>query len=310
METRYDEAKLLSRMDEYIQEKSSAFCLRQISTDEIVRTVFQRAGCRAIHSVILRGSRATGRDNPFSDVDLLILSDDEDGKFGGSFKDHEGVRYSFQAAKPEDTGKVIVPVCRYFYAMKPIFDPHGDGQRLTDRVNAAERALCEGIPKENTGYRDYLFRLSDYLGQADPYTSVFVRAKILREFPAFLAAYNGFNLVGFKHTVDCLIRDDRHLAGLYASALARNAGKAEIDLLLARAFDGLCGINVLNTDFSHSENSFRTDCGGENMYLMYNRYSGLMEMINYLKPEDTEAVDFFLECRTQAPRVFERMTHF
>lgn len=305
---RYDEAELLSRMDNRIWEKSSVCCVRRIGTDEIIRAAFQRTGCKSIRSVILRGSRATGRDNPYSDVDLLILSDDENRKIGASFKDKEGVRYSFQVFDMQETETVMVPIYRYFYAMKPIYDPQGDGQRLTDKINAAERLICEGIEKENNKYRDYLFRLSDYLDKTDPVTSAFVRAKILREFPAFLAAYNGFNLIGFKHTIDCLIRDNRELAMLYACALSRNAGKPEIDKLLESAFDGLCGLDVLNADFCKSEKSFQISIAGESMYRMYTRYADFMEMINSLKPADIEAVDFYLECRTQVPKVFERLS--
>ena len=305
MTSYFDEKELLARLDDFRNKTASAYCDRPIGQEEILRNVFRHVDEGDVQAVMLRGSRATGRQNPYSDVDVAILQNIERKNYE-SFKAPDGVLYSLVSFGQAETGDLMLATyCRGYYGMKPIYDPEGAGKRFADRLDRTERAICAHIPKENPEYREYLYQLTDFLERTDEDTAIFVKAKLMREFPAFLAAYNGFNLIGYKNTIDCLIRDNRELALLYAAAMRREAGALEIRRLLDCAFQGLCGLNVLNTDFSHSEKANDIRIGGETMYHMYSRYTAFMEYMDELLPNGMEKADFFMQCKEKAPKLFE-----
>ena len=301
------ENELLAKLESLEKRTAPVYRACPLTEEEILKNTFAQIDVSEVRSVILRGSRASGRENPYSDVDLVALTDRETGTIL-RFADAEGTRYHlFVFSRRDSSGDSADGICRLFYGMRPIYDPEGTGKHLTELLNAAERKLCTAIPKENAEYRDYLFQLVELLRCADADTAFFTRVKILYEFPAFLSAYNGFNLIGFKTTLDCLIRDDRALAMLYADALRADSGREEIDKLLRRAFAGPCGLNVLNTDFSHSEKSYDIRAGSETMYQLYVRCSDFMDALRILKPDDRTAYEFYLDCRQKYPKLFRRL---
>ena len=302
-----NEQELIKRLEKWNKDAAPAYRARPLTEKEILEKVFARLDASEVRAVILRGSYATGRQNPYSDVDLVVLTDRDAGTID-AFRDTEGTRYHLHIFGSRDSaGETAEGKCRLFYAMRPIYDPEGAGGRLTERLDAAERAACAKIPKENAEYRDYFLRLVGLLRRADADTAFFTRVKILCEFPAFLSAYNGFNLIGFKNTIDCLLRDARPLAMLYAEALRPDSGSMEIEALASRAFDGLCGLNVLDTDFSHSEKAFDVPVGGETMYELYGRCTRFMEALQHLHPSGTELFNFYLQCAQEAPALFRRL---
>lgn len=306
MSEHLNEAALLLRLDE-LTEKSSASCARPLTEEDILKQVFGQIEAAEVLAVLLHGSRSTGRNHPTSDVDLVVLTNNGRRTILSS-QDANGFRYHmylFEASVSEGPDAKISS--RFFYGMRPIYDPEGAGERLAELVNAAERAICAGLPKEDPEGRDYLLRLLDLMERADEDTAFFVRVKLLLEFPAFLSAYNGFRLIGFKNTIDCLLRDDRELAMLYAEALRPGSGRAELEALLRRAFDGLCGLNVLDTDFRHSEKTFEIPVGSETMYSLYGRCTKFMDTLRVLRPRGMEKLDFYRQCRQEAPELFRRL---
>lgn len=303
----FDEAALLARLDALIQASKPGYCARPLTEEELLKNTFAQLDADDVRAVLLRGSRATFRDNPYSDVDLVVLTERKRGTIL-SFRDTDGIRYHisvFDRAASE--GSTAKRICRLFYGLRPIYDPEGAGKRLTETLDAAEKALCAKLPKGDFEGRDYLLRLVSLMERADADTAFFIRMKLLYEFPAFLASYHGFRLIGFKAVTDCLIRDDRALAMLYAAALHPESGKAEIETLIRRAFDGLCALNVLDTDFTHSEKAFDISVGGETMYRLYGRCAGFMEALDALRPDGMEAYAFYLRCKEQAPALFRRL---
>lgn len=300
-----DEAALLARLD--VLTKPAACCTRPLTTKEILRQTFEKIDAAEACAILLHGSRATGRENPYSDVDLVVLTERERGTIL-SFPDTNGIRYHIYVFGKSDSGGVTAKrICRPFYGMRPIYDPDGVGKRLAELLNASEKAICAKLPKEDPECREYCLRLVGLMERADADTAHFIRAKLLYEFPAFIASYHGFRLIGFKTTIDCLIRDNRELAMLYLDALRPDSGKKELEGLTRRAFDGLCGLNVLNTDFSHSEKANDLTIGGETMYRLYGNCTDFMEALSALRPDGMTEYDFYLQCRQQAPELFRRL---
>ena len=307
MNERLDEAALLARLDTLTRATAPGYCTRPLTTEEILKQAFSQIDPASVHAVLLHGSRAAGRENPYSDVDLVALTDRENGTIL-SFCDASGIRYHIYVFNQTDSeGSTANRICRPFYGMRPIYDPEGAGRRLTEKLDAAEKSICAKLPKEDPEGRDYLLRLLALMGQADADTAFFIKAKILYEFPAFLASYHGFRLIGFKTVIDCLIRDDRELALLYGDALRPDSGRQELETLIRLAFDGLSGLDVLNTDFSHSEKANDISVGGETMYRLYGRCTDFMESLDALRPAGMEAYAFYLRCRQEAPTLFRRL---
>ena len=301
------EKELLRRLEKWSKDTAPVYRTRPLTEKEILENTFARLDASEVRAVILRGSYAKGRQNPYSDVDLVVLTDRGAGTID-AFRDAEGTRYHLHIFGRQDSeGEPADGKCRFFYGMRPIYDPEGAGKRLTERLDAAERAVCAKIPRESAEYRAYFLRLVELLRLADADTAFFTRVKILCEFPAFLSAYNGYNLIGFKNTIDCLLRDARPLAMLYAEALRPGSGSAEIEALTSRAFSGPCGLHVLNTDFSHCEKAFDIQVGGETMYQLYGRCTRFMEALQLLHPAGTELFDFYLQCRQKTPTLFRRL---
>ncbi len=299
------EPALLARLDTLT--KTETPCTRPITTEEILKQTFSQINPADARAVLLHGSRATGRENRYSDVDLVVLTNRKIGTIL-SFQDEDGLRYHiYLFDKPTSDGSTAEKICRPFYGMRPIYDPEGAGRHLTEQLDAAEKSICAKLPKGNPEGRDYLLRLASLMERADADTAFFTRVKILYEFPAFLASYHGYRLIGFKNVIDCLLRDNRDLALLYADALRPESGSKELKSLIIRAFDGLCGLDVLNTDFRHSEKADDISVGGETMYRLYGRCTDFMEVIDALRPQGMEAYDFYLQCKEQAPTLFRRL---
>ena len=298
-----DENLLMARLDAFIEEGKSATTTRQIDTNEILDNVFRHAEIDAISAVLLRGSRATGRSCPFSDVDVVVIAQNINPRFQ-TFKDSSGVRYNIQCfANTEE----LESMSRYYYGMKPIYDPKGLGSILVFKLNRLEKEKCERRLKKNAEGIEYLHRLVEYIGSDDVYVSTFFKAKLIREYPAFISSFNGYDLLGYKHTIDCLIRDNYSIAMLFAAAMDRHSGSAEATALVEQSFVTECGLNVLNTDFTSSPTACQIDVGGDPMYELYENCSNFIRYIRFLKAPNETEIDFLQDCETHNPTLFARL---
>ena len=302
-----NEDLLIEKLNNHIARNKTAFCNHEISNSEIVDNVFKHIDKDKNVCLLLRGSYANARNNSYSDVDVVAVQ--SDGNIDDvSFHDNNGVRYHTNVFN-----KTFLDVnndkhvYRYYYGMKKIYDPYNVCDKLINDIKDYEIYNCSKVDKLNTEGRDYLYKLLEYVDCDDEVLSMFVKAKILRESPAFLANYNGFNLIGFKTTIDCLIRDNYKLALIYGKALDKKSGKKEIKKWLDEAFNGLCGLNVLNLDFSSSKKSYEIYINDISMYDLYSDYNNFIEYLKYLNPSGNSIYEFFDECNKKTPKLFNML---
>lgn len=298
-----DEHLLMARLEAFIDEGKSMVCTRQIDTKEILDNVFSHVETDAISAVLLRGSRATGRSCPFSDVDVVLIAQNIYPRFL-TFRDSYGVRYNLQCFANADD---LESMSRFYYGMKPIYDPDGYGSILVSRLNSLEKENCKKRLKKNAEGIDYLYKLAEYVGSDDIYVSTFFKAKLIREYPAFISSFNGYDLLGYKHTIDCLLRDNYSIAMLFAAAMDRHSGSTEAQALVEQSFVTECGLNALNTDFTSSPTAYQIDVGGDTMYELYENCSNFIRYIRFLKEEGETEIDFLQDCETHYPTLFARL---
>lgn len=302
-----NEEQTIKELDAYIEKQSSAFYDREISIKEILDQVNSHIKLKDVSAVLLCGSRATKRNNPLSDVDLLVIKNDP-YNISESFRDKNGVRYHMNI-REESYFNEDYAVCflRFFYGMRPIYDPHGIGRSIVKKVLDYEIGLCSTIEKKNPERRTYLYKLLDLINDENTIIASFVKAKILREYPAFLASYNGFNLIGFKTTIDCLIRDNIKLAELDANALDKHSTKQDLTVLIDKSFDRLCGLDIFNLDFEHSPTAYDIAVGDSNMYCLYCDYDCFMNCLDHFRPDNASAANYYFECCINSPKLFEKL---
>lgn len=303
----YNEDYLIKKLDNLIEKNKTTFCDYEVSDNDIVINVFKYLKKDNVICMLLRGSYANNRNNPYSDVDVVVIEKIVDTN-ELSFHSDKGLRYHLNIF---DESFLISGndkhIYRFYYGMKKIYDPYNVCDKLINDIHNYEIYNCSKIVKENPEGKEYLYRLLKYLDKEDEILSIFVKAKILSEYPAFLANYNGFNLIGFKTTIDCLIRDNYDLALIYGKALDKNSHKKEIQEWLDASFNGLCGINVLNLDFSSSKKSYEVFVNGTSMYDLYNDYYYFIEFFRRLAKEKTSTIEFYLDCANNAPKLFNRL---
>ena len=302
-----EENYFINKLDYLISNNKAAFCDDKITDKQILNNVFKHLNIDNIICILLRGSFAQKRDNPYSDVDVVVIQKIVD-KDSISFCDCKGRRYHLNIF---DESFLISSydkhIYRFYYGMKKIYDPYNVCDKLINDIKEYEVFNCSKIAKMNPEGKDYLYRLLEYVDSDDEILSIFVKAKILKESPAFLANYNGFNLIGFKTTIDCLIRDNYNLALIYGKALDKKSGKKELKEWLEAAFNGLCGIDVLNLDFSKSKKSHEVFINENSMYDLYNDYYYFIDYFRRLAPENTNLIDFYLDCANKYPKLFNKL---
>lgn len=303
----YNDDYLLDRLNNLIEKNKTVFCDYKETDEEIIDNVFDHLDKDNIICILLRGSFACGRNNPHSDVDIVVIEKNID-KREISFNSHKGLKYHLnmhnESFLSSNNNKYIYS---YYYGMRKLYDPYNVCDKLISDVKDYEIYSCSKIEKENTEGKDYLYRLLEYVDGDDKLLSIFVKAKILRESPAFLSNYNGFNLIGFKTTIDCLIRDNYDLALIYGKALDKKAGKKELKEWLDAAFNGLCGLNVLNLDFSSSKKSYEVFVNGTSVYDLYNNYYDFIDYLNIINTYGIPTYEFFIECSSKAPKFFNKI---
>ena len=301
----YDEKYLLKKLDDLIEKNKSSYCDYEITDKEIIDEVFKHLDKNNIVCILLRGSFANNRNNPYSDVDAVAIVKTIDNEVL-SFHNNKGIRYHLnifdESFLISNNDKHIY---RFYYGMKKIYDPYNVCDKLINDIKNYEIYNCSQIKKKNPEGKNYLYRLLEYLDSNDELLSIYVKAKILKESPAFLANYNGYNLIGFKTTIDCLIRDNYDLALIYGKALDKKSDKNQLKEWLDAAFDGLCGIDVLNLDFSASKKSYEIFINDTSMYDLYNDYYNFIDYLRRLAPENTSAIEFYFNCAKEAPNFFQ-----
>ena len=301
---------LLDKLNTLINNNKIDYCDHRITNKEIIDNVSKYLDKDNIICILLRGSFANNRNNPYSDVDIVVIVKNKEHNTL-SFQSNEGHKYHLNifddSFLDSNTYKHIY---RFFYGMKKIYDPYNKCDKLIDGIKEYEIYNCSKIIKENVERKDYLFQLLDYINEEDELLSIYVKAKILRESPAFLSNYNGFNLIGFKTIIDCLIRDNYDLALLYGKALDKKSGKKELKKWLDAAFNGLCGINVLNLNFSSSKKSYEVFINDSSMYDLYNDYYNFIDYLNIINTYEITTYEFFVECKEKAPKFFNKIIKF
>lgn len=303
----YNEDFLLNKLNNLIENNKTSFCDCIVTDKEIIDNVFQYLDKDNTICILLRGSFANGRNNPYSDVDVVAIEKIVD-ESELSFHDNKGLRYHLnifdESFLVSNNDKHIY---RFFYGMKKLYDPHNVCDKLINDIKDYEEYNCSKIIKQNKEGKDYLYRLLEYVDGENEVLSIFVKAKILRESPAFLSNYNGYNLIGFKTVIDCLLRDNYELALIFGKALDKDSGKKEIKEWLDAAFNGLCGINILNLDFSSSKKSYEVFINSTSMYDLYNDYYDFIDYFRRLAPEGTSVIYFYLDCASKAPKLFNKL---
>lgn len=306
----YDDDFLLNKLDNLIQKNKTIFSDNELKDKDIIKDVFEHLSKDNIVCILLRGSLANNRYNQNSDADVVVIVKKVE-KTELSFHNDKGLRYHFNIF--DET--FLMPnkdkhLYRFYYGMRKIYDPYNVCDKLINDIKEYEIYNCNKIIKQNPEGKDYLYRLLEYVDGGNELLSIFVKAKILRESPAFLSNYNGFNLIGFKTTIDCLIRDNYNLALIYAKALDKKSGKKELKEWLDAAFNGLCGINVLNQDFSSSKKSYEILVNGTSMYDLYNDYYNFIDYLNICNIYNIQTYKFFIECKDEAPKFFNKILDF
>ena len=302
MSTTINEKALLERLDEYKQEHSSAFYDKEITDEQMLSSLKEHIEFDNVITILLRGSRATGRNNPYSDVDIVVIKE-KNSYQTITFKDINGVRYNIKICNKNffDNEHML----RFHYGMRILYGNKEIGEEIINKIQKYEEETCNSIVKKCPDHKKYLYELLEFIDDKDPITSAFAKAKLLSEYPAYLAHYNGFNLIGFKTIIDCLIRDNYPLACVYLKALNKKSTKEDLKELVDKSFDELCGINILDRNFKNCKKA--NDIG---IYKLYNDYSCFLELIDSLKPKDMLGIDFLLECNKKAPKLFNELWSF
>lgn len=305
----YKDESLINELNNLIESNKSSFCDYKPKDKDVIDITFKHLNKDNIVCILLRGSFANNRHNQNSDVDIVVIEKTID--INELTIHNNGLRYHFdifdESFFVSNNDKHIY---RFYYGMKKVYDPYNVCDKLIDDIKEYEIYNCNKIEKQNPEGRDYLYRLLEYVDGDNELLSIFVKAKILRESPAFLSNYNGFNLIGFKTTIDCLIRDNYDLALIYAKALDKHSGKKELKQWLDAAFNGLCGINVLNLDFSSSKKSYEVFINGASMYDLYNDYYNFIDYLNICNIYNIPTYKFFIECKDKAPKFFNKILDF
>lgn len=307
MDIKINDDLLLNIINKYIDDTSSGYFDGIIDDTEILGNVYKHIDKNNINAVLLRGSRATNRNNPESDVDVVVLAKIVQPR-SIIFKDSNRVRYNIRifddsflniSFKTDDY--------RFFYGMRILLDKNGIGKKLIDRINEYERYVCSSLDKLNPEYKDYLYELLEFVEGEDELLSKFAKAKILYESPAYLARFNGYNLIGFKTIIDCLVRDNPDLANIYLKALSKDSKKQDIKDWIDSAFKDLCGIDVLNSDFNTCKKSYDLYINGKSMYCLYNDYYTFFKLLEHLRLYDLDKIDFLYEIKEKAPKLFNKL---
>ncbi len=306
----FNDDYLLDKLNNLIEKNKPVFCDYKVTDKEVADNVFKFVDKDNIVCMLLRGSFANGRNNPYSDVDVLVIVKNVD-KNELSFRDDKGLRYHLnffdKSFLVSNNDKHIY---RFYHGMKKIYDPYNVCDKLINDVRKYVIYNCSKVKKENAEGKNYLYRLLEYVDKDDELLSMFVKAKILKESPVFLSNYNGFISLGTKTTIDCLIRDNYDLALIYSKALAKKAGKKELKEWLDAAFNGLCGLNLLDIDFSSSKKSYEVFVDGTSMYDLYNDYYDFIDYMNIINTYDMITYEFFVECSEKTPKFFNKIISF
>ena len=297
--------ELINRLNAYIEDNKSIFNNEKINDHQLIDFVYKHFDSNDIYSILLRGSCATGRQNPNSDIDLLVL-------YKGNYKviniHDNNLRYHITLFNKSTKVNFDDPSFRYYYGMKVIYDPIGIGKKMIDDMYQYELYKNAKLIKQDSKYKDYMYSLKSFIDDDNNIIqATYAKAKLLYNYPMLLSLYNGYTFIGDRPTIDCLIRDNYELSLIYANTLLKHSSAKDIEHLLDSSFNSLCNINPLDTNFDNSKKSFEVYIDNKTIYDLFSDYKDFFTYINYLKDINQTGLQYILECKEKIPELFNKL---
>ena len=298
--------KFINKLNDYIRDDTSVFDIEKIKQERLIDFVYKHYDSKGIYSILLRGSCATRRQNPKSDVDLLILYEGENKTI--VIHDDNNLRYHITLFNKSTKVNFEDSSFRYYYAMKVIYDPIGIGKKMIDDIYQYEIYNNAKLIKQDLKYKYFMYSLKDYIDDGSNIIQAkYAKAKLLYNYPKLLSLYNGYTFIGEKPTIDCLIRDNYKLSLIYAKTLLKSSSTQDIEYLLDNSFNSLCNINPLDTNFDNSKKSYEICISNISIYDLFSNYNNFFKYVNYLKDNNQTGIQFILECKEKTPELFDKL---
>ena len=188
------------------------------------------------HTVLLYGSRARGTATPTSDVDVVALR-----HTGGPARDvapWEGFALDVHVFDEAGVPKLLDERAPSFVDARVLVEEDGAGTRLCAGV---KERLAKPPPALDAGEWAALWawgeKMQGRVRASDPTVAALHRATVLVETPAVWCQVRGRWFFGAKAMLTRWERDDPAMLAAYRAAARPSAPPADLDALLARAFD-------------------------------------------------------------------------
>lgn len=225
-----------------------------IPDDEILNNIFKYVNKDEILFICLCGSRSIKCNSPYSDVDVLIYTNNIEY----TKEEHyiNGTRYALNITNNE----YIIPggnaTCyRYFLFAKPIYDPFDKANDFVKKIYK-ELDKCNSTTKKyDEKYKDNIRKQLEFI-KGDNIINLLIKDDLLCSFPNHINYYNGLLSIGEKRTVDILLRNNPEIAGKYAVALCPNSSYESLLDLYDSSFKNPINFDYQNEDFSDSIKTF------------------------------------------------------
>ena len=298
--------RLISKLNDCIKDNVSVFNSSKIISEQLINFVYEHFDSSSVYSILLRGSCATNRQNPHSDIDLLIL-------YEGEYKtlvihDENNLRYHITLLNKSTKINFNDSSFRYYYGMKVIYDPFNIGKNMIDDMYQYEIYNNSKLIKQDSKYKDYMYNLLSFINNdSNIIQATYAKTKLLYNYPMLLSLYNGYTFIGERTTIDCLVRDNYELSLIYAKALLKSSSVQNIKYLLDNSFNSLCNINPLDTNYDNSKKSFEIFIGNISIYDLFSNYKNFFKYVNYLKDNNQKGMQFILECKEKTPELFYKL---
>lgn len=214
----------------------------------------------SVDAVFLFGSRASHRNTPNSDIDILVLG--ECG-FTQIVFHEDGFRYAVSSMRPDilDADRIPLAAASFFTDLCPVWDPRQYGPALRAKLNDAahEGARLSDQRKAAIEARIDTLRSTHAKRCAhNPFSEETLRLKhaLLRESLDLAFLYHGQPDPGCKKGVDLLLRDDPNKAMLFGKAALPSATFEDVDRWLDAAFTTDFRADFFNGEFAGAPHSF------------------------------------------------------
>lgn len=286
--------------------------VRQPEKEEIVSAVFQRFHPSRVRAISLFGSRADGRSEETSDVDVVVLLDAAEREQIICYEN--GLYYNLLGLPRRIFfSEELNAEVRWFYGMEPLYDPFGEGKRIKEMTDQFVVTQNRSLPRPDNACREtVLAYLKSSEGNDTP--AALSRNWLLFKSPALLAAYNGYLCVGEKKILDILLRDSPEAAGKFALALLPGSDQEYLRDWVTAAFSGPIQADFECLDFSASVRSFEKrflaqDGKEYSLKELYSRkkyyYHYLTEFCKHFHISDLNHEKLLSELQKKAPPVYE-----